>query len=311
MLRRNFAIKAGALLFAIFLWFWVMFSEENPLAQKTVEAPLALAGVPDGTVAFLETEKVRLTVRGLEQDLAGLAGLQAQVNCRGYRSGQHRITVKALVPEDVSLVTIRPSQVMVRLEEIITKRLPVEIKLIGELLGGLPVQQVQQSPQAVKLSGAESQLAKVTRVRARADLSRLTPGAPVTVPLQALDRTGQRVSGVVLSPARVKLTVLTERALVPKVVPVLLQTQGALPAGITLESVQLEPPMVTVVFPAEQREAEVLTGIKTEILNLTTIQKNTVKDLRLLVPEGFHLTQEPRVRVTIRVKVEGEAVEGE
>jgi YbbR domain-containing protein len=305
MLRRNLSIKAGALLFAIFLWFWVMFSEQNPLVQKSVEVKVTMVGASPGLIAHLDAAKVRVTVRGLEQDLSDLTSVTAQANCRGLSAGQHRVRIRVKVPRDVTVVAIRPFQVKVLLEQIISKKRAVEIELTGEPFGNYQLQEVTSSPETVRIEGAESLVGQVARVRVSADLSRLVPGVPTAWPALALDRAGQPVPGVRVSPSQVKVTALSEHTVVTKVVPVILRTRGVLPEGLTVASVQLDPPMVTII--ALMKQAEEITSLETEPLSLASLHASATRELRLIVPEGASLAQEPRVRVTIKVKEQGEA----
>ena len=51
MLHRNLPLKAASILLAIFLWFWVMLNEENPITQKTVELRVTPQGAQTGLAA--------------------------------------------------------------------------------------------------------------------------------------------------------------------------------------------------------------------------------------------------------------------
>ena len=62
MLRRNAALKITSLLLALFLWFYVRLTQENPFVEKTLRLPVAIRDprrLPDGVERFDE-ESVKL-----------------------------------------------------------------------------------------------------------------------------------------------------------------------------------------------------------------------------------------------------------
>lgn len=301
MLHRNIELKLASLFLAVFLWFWVTLDEENPITRKSVDADIVAQGVGPGLVIELGAQKVRVTLRGLEQDVADLKGdVTASASCRGLGVGRHYLPVKVRVPPDVVLVSIRPTTVPVVIEDILWDVLPVEVKLAGEPLGGFAVKSVEPSPSEVVVSGPRSRVERAARVVVTADLSRMVPGVAAAVAARALDGSGAPIDGVSLSPARVKVTAMTERVIVAKTLPVVLRTRGSLPTGFRLVSVAVEPPMVTLLLPADGADA--ITGIETEELSLSAVRGSITRAVGLVAPPGATLVDEGQVRVALRVE---------
>ena len=128
----------------------------------------------------------------------------------------------------------------------------------------------------------------------------MVPGVPVPVPANAVDVSGVPVDGVDLIPARVNVTAITERVIVAKTLPVVPCTHGALPSGLRLVSIQIDPPMVTLVLPAT-RAAEVM-YVNTEDLNLNSVRGNVSRRVNLMVPVGASLADDGTARVTMKVE---------
>jgi YbbR domain-containing protein len=278
-----------------------MLNEENPVTHKTVEAKIAVLGVERGLARELDSRTVKVTLRGLEQDMADLKGeVHAAVSCRGLAAGTYRLTVRVQPPENLTVVALRPASVSVALEKIVSERKAVEVKLVGEPIGGFEVTSADFSPKQVQVSGARSRVERTARVVVTADLARMVPGVPVSIAGHALDGSGAPVEGVEITPARVHVTAVTERVVVTQTLPVVPRTQGALPRGLRLVSVQVDPPMITLVLPAT-RAGEV-TRIETEPLNLSNVRGNASRALKLVVPPGASLADDERVVVTLRVE---------
>ncbi len=300
MLYRNLPLKAASLVLAIFLWFWVMLNEENPLTRRTIEVRIDARGVGEGLTARPDTRIAKVTLTGLEQDMTDLTGqLRAEVSCTGLDEGRYRLAVRVEAPEDVNVVTVRPERVSVALERIVSQAKPVEVRLVGEPIGGLEVEGAACSPKQVLVSGARSSVGRTVGAVVTADVARMVPGIPVRLPARAVDRSGSPVEGVEIKPSRVQVTALTQRVVVSQVLPVELRTRGTLPAGLRLVSVQLDPPVVTVVLPASRAAVE--KRIDTEPLNLGAVYGNTSRRLLLVAPPGASLAGDASVRVTLKV----------
>jgi len=84
-----------------------------------------------------------------------------------------------------------------------------------------------------------------------------------------------------------------------RLVPVILETKGVLPANLVVESAQLDPPMVTVVgSPLRLGD---MTCIRTEQLDLSRVSSSLDTELRLVVPQGFQVPNTETVKLTLAV----------
>jgi YbbR domain-containing protein len=118
MLHRNLPLKAASLLLAIFLWFWVMLNEKNPLTERVVQTSVTATGVRTGLAAEQTPSKVSVKVRGLQQDMANIdSAVRASVSCRGLGVGTYELEVDVQAPRDVTVLSIHPAVVSITLEE--------------------------------------------------------------------------------------------------------------------------------------------------------------------------------------------------
>ncbi len=87
-----------------------------------------------------------------------------------------------------------------------------------------------------------------------------------------------------------------------RTVPVAVHTTGALPEGVRLLSIRVEPPVVTVTGPEE--DLSDTRAVDTADLPLDRITTRRAYDLALIAPPGIHLLRTNRVRVLVRVAPE-------
>jgi YbbR domain-containing protein len=301
MLHRNLPLKAASLLLAIFLWFWVMLNEENPITHATVEVEVQARGVPAGLALDLKTRNVKVSLRGLEQDMTDLkSGVRASVSCKGLGAGTHRLPVNVQAPQDVAAVAVRPPAVLAVLEEVVSQSKPVEVQLVGEPVGGSEIKSAECSPKQIQVSGARSRVERAAHIVAAADMARMAPGVPMLVRVSALDESGQPVDGIGLTPVRVSVTAVSESVIVAKTLPIVPRTKGALPGGLRLVSIGVDPPVATLLLPASR--ATSVTYVDTDQLDLTTMRRSTSRVVGLAVPAGASLVDDTPIRVALEVE---------
>jgi YbbR domain-containing protein len=314
MLLRNLPVKAASVLLAIFLWFWVIVNERNPILEQPVTVPIVASDIGAGLALQEDLPKAEVRLRGLKRDVEDAAGkVDATVVCRGLGEGSHRLPVTVRKPEEVTVVSVDPDRVSIVLEGIISGGRPVELRRTGDLPDGYELAGVTYSPTTVQASGSRSRVDRVSRVLASLDLARVVPGVPLSLSARPVDSAGAIVDGVTISPNSITVKADLRPLVVSQTLPVRVRTQGSLAAGLELVSVGVEPPMVTVLLPTS-RVGEV-THIDTEELPLSAARASFARNLRLALPEGVNLISEPEVRVSVRIAVpaapSGEAGAGE
>jgi len=87
-----------------------------------------------------------------------------------------------------------------------------------------------------------------------------------------------------------------------RTVPVAVHTTGALPEGLRLTSLRVEPPVVTITGPEE--ELSDIRAVDTADLPLDRLATRTTYDLALIAPRGVHLVRTTEVKVRVRVEPE-------
>lgn len=301
MFHRNLPLKTASLLLAIFLWFWVLLSEQNPIIEQTLsKVPVTAEGIQPGLALEGDVPSVDVRVKGLKQDMLDLRGsVRAFVSCRNLRAGSYRLGVQVRPSEDVSVVWTRPADIPVVIEEIVSESRTAQAKMVGEPPAGYELIGATISPKVVKVSGSRTRVDQASRVMVTVDLRRIVPGVASLLPAHAVESTGAAVRGLTLTPPQVSVLADLKPVVASKVLPVFVRTRGLPPADLHLTSVEADPPMVTAVLPAS-RVTE-MTHVDTQEIDLGTAKGSFTRSVGLVVPEGVSLLSDSKVTVSVRL----------
>lgn len=129
---------------------------------------------------------------------------KAWVDLTGAGPGNEIRSVRVDVPSGVSLVSVTPPQVRVRLEASVERVMPVRAATQGLTQDReIPV---EFSPQQVVVTGGSVSVSRITEVVAVFDFEDLPPGARLEATVQARNAKGAAVTNVSISPAQIVVT---------------------------------------------------------------------------------------------------------
>jgi YbbR domain-containing protein len=165
---RRFPRYPGTLALALVLagavWYGKAQERRERISERQLDASVTLLNVPADMVITSDVPRVLLLrVRGPLSRLRSLdpAQIGVVVDLRGAGEGEHDFAVEArsaTVPPDVSVIAVSPSQLPLRLERVVQRRIPVRPRVAGEPAAGLAVGEVETVPAAVLVSGPRLQL---------------------------------------------------------------------------------------------------------------------------------------------------------
>lgn len=308
MIRHNFFYKLLALAIATFLWVYVN-AERNPQSSKVVSVPIEVRNLSKGYTAELSTSEVSVTIAGpkLAVDAVRTGDIRAWIDlarlqpARGVVESRARVLVRlAGNNEDRLVVTTKPSAVRVRVEAILSKRLPVEPELTIAPPPGYSFREPLVRPAMVRIYGKASNVARVRRVIVPVSDSfsgRAIDGYFEIVPV---DASGNRVSGIVMDIDKVhlKMDVVEVPATKTVVVSENIVGRPKYPARIT--RVSIVPPSVTI--EAKPRILLGISTIETEEVSVEGATSSLTKHVALRVPPGVRVLGPSRVQVSVIIE---------
>jgi hypothetical protein len=169
--------KLAALALALILW---AAAQGLRSVEETIDVPVALESVPEDVIVVGQSAReinlrlvgsraaLRRAARELDYYAISLAGATAP-------DFHHAVTTEGFsIPRGARILFRSPSSVRVKLEQIVSKTVPVRADLVGTPPEGYTIAGVNIEPAQVTLRGAPSELRRVQYVTTdRVDVSRL------------------------------------------------------------------------------------------------------------------------------------------
>ncbi len=281
-LRNPNVVRIIALTLGILLWGVVHLDE-----QQSKPVPLA-----SNTTTSQEFENISIVMSGLDESkyqLAGVEPMNVRLRVRGSSSAIKKINTeisKVLLdlstvksgdqaiklthtgfPSGLSVEIIPPS-VIVRIEEKLTKEMPVAISLKGKpkdgFVAGTPIIQ----PNRVFVTVPESKLDNVEVIRGEINITDASETVSKQIKLTAYDKNGSKVDAVI-DPSVVNLEVpITEPS---KLMTIQVQLKGTPADGFSLVKTEQTPLEITVYGKqALLDELEFYDGLTIDVTGLST-----------------------------------------
>jgi YbbR domain-containing protein len=273
---------------------------ESADLERELLVKLELKSLSEDLVAIQPPESVAIIAAGPRRDLDALqmAEITAAIVFTGAEAGkiERPVTVSTPVGSPVQFRVKRP-RLMIELETLESKSLPVMVEEIGLPPAGLIYDGSSVFPDNVSVSGPSSYLPKVDRVRVLFDIAKIEANSSHAVDVEILDADGLPVPLVASNPPTVTLRPAVMAA--PQEKRLLVQPDVAgLPAvGYELVSVQAKPNQI-VVTGDSRTIGGLAPTILTAPIDLTDKRMTATITTSVVVPPGVTVQGESTVEVT-------------
>jgi YbbR domain-containing protein len=302
LLFSNWPLKLTALGLAVVLYTGVAISESTrtfsgPIPIEVLNAPAGGALLDDpgviGSVEFRASGEVAET---LNHD-----SFRASIDLSSVepRPGANTVEVPVDVfPVDprVRIVDYEPPGVTVRVDQVVSRLLPVEVEH-GPLPDGIELGPVVVEPNQATISGASSRLQNARTVEGHfvVDASGINIDQDVT--LEALDADGAIVPGVEVHPSTARVQADVAHQLAYATLPVIPELSGEPAAGRRVDNVSVVPATVTI--SGDSPDVRGQDRVVTESLDISGQGVELVADVPLALPDGLTASGEGLVTVIV------------
>ncbi len=311
--RHNLMLGVLSLGLAVAIWFVVIDSQNTPRTDFfpgliNVEA----ANVPqDRAVSRLSEPSVSVRISADDDVWGGLSvsDFKASVDLSAVEQSEATVAVRVSVDRgDVKIVEVSPPQIVVDVEPLTTRTVPVQVKLIGTPPLGYGLSESKVSPENVNVSGPESLVKLVAGAVADVNLTGVQVSLEHDSTLTPRDSNGSDVNGVQLDPdsAKVGLTIIRQEVDVTYVVNPSLS--GSVAPGYRVTAIGADPAFVSITGPVDVLQS--IGVLTTETVAVDGAQSDVVRSVKLALPADARVNGASD-EVVVRVKVEaapGEAV---
>ena len=167
---KNLGLKAFALVLACVVWGVVSAPRREAVRERIVAASTSIVGLPPRLVITTDVPStINVRVRGRVSELRALASqsLEASVDLSNIQAGDVEVRLRARninVPEGIEVVSISPSKIPFRVEQLRQRSVPIRPFLVGDPPSGYQIGEVSAEPSRALVSGPASQILALTEV---------------------------------------------------------------------------------------------------------------------------------------------------
>lgn len=308
-LENETIVKILAVVMAILLWFIV--SSSNPAQVVTrqfgpisvteaslTRSNLTASSVVPGTI----TVTIKGSPRGVEsakiQDFTAFVDLSSIAH-----AGTYSLPVHVSAPTGTSLVSVVPKNVVVTVEKIGTRKLPVSLRILGTPSPGYELKSSSASVKTATINGPTTELDLVRNLIADVSVGGHSSGFQEQVILLPVNKHGQVVPHVQVSPNLVAASVSIAAIPPHKTVPVVVKYTGSPATGYTIQHISVSPTSVEITGTTSALSG--VTAIDTQPVSVSGQTSSIAETMTLVFPKGTSAVTVNKVTVTITIAPKG------
>lgn len=301
--KQNIKAKLVAILIALIAWVFVS-SNQSLMGKFPNQISVKVSNLSADYVAFLDDEDVEIYLMAEPSVWNTLSkdSFVATVDVAGLGEGTFDLEVKVSSNvQGVQITRVEPSKVFVNIEKIVTKDLPVNVKIDGDPADGMVVGETSADIENVKVRGPESLIKMVSEATAEVKLNGESNDFTRETTLFALSENNSKLDQITFVPDKVIVSVAIVKGGNNKTVGVKLNSKNNLPDNYYISKITLSPSTVDITG-----QRSVLSGvnyIETESLDLSLVSSNTSKDLLLILPSGVALQKGSAASTRVNIEI--------
>ena len=294
------------LLLSIGLWVYVTNVENKIRTTEITRIPVELVNIYSLTSSKLALTPnqdfyVNLKIEGNTNDINKIKKsdfkLQVDLNEYAWKIGENKVPVKIVdYPITVSIKNNNAISISIKIENMVEKTMEVtsNINLIPK--EGYFASEPIITPEEVKITGAESLVNKVSKLLISDTKEEVHEDIIENYDIIPVDDSNNEVIGVDLSE---KVAMVEIKISKGKSVKVKVETINQLPSEIRLKSIESNKQYVEILGPKEILDT--IDELKTEPIDLSTINDNKTVNLKINIPDGVNISYGNEVIVNINV----------
>ncbi len=293
-----------ALILAIVIWA-IAIRLNDPVEGRTLEVVVEVVGKPaDATIVEHPPESVLVTFQGPVSALEQLSpgDFSATIDLSSVPFGDSVAPIRVAGGNElIELMSVFPESAQLKLEQIVTRDIPVFVQVRGEVARGHRVGEARLAPETVQVTGPADRVERLAEGRVivfvdneREDLSDLR--RPTFYDTQG---DVASVVGLTLNPTEVEVIVPVQELAGFAEKPVTVNWVGEPATGYRLLDVRVEPSSVQATGASGILEG---LRIQTEPIDITGLTETTVQQVALDLPEGIGLVEIQPLVVTVEIE---------
>ncbi|NLI92040.1 MAG: hypothetical protein GX434_07460 [Peptococcaceae bacterium] len=311
MIRRNMGYKVVSLILAIILWIWIVSQNENIglFGKQTLNVPLVTYNQPSNLVIISNIPPISVRLDNNNQGVS-VKDLFAYVDLKDALAGEHSYQVHMDAPEGVKIEDISPSNVVIRLDTVKDRIVPVIIQLEGTPAEGFVAKQPLVTPPVVNVRGPTSILEKLENVSVEVSVTGMKESMRVARPVTFKDIAGKGIfapdpnlESIHAFPDTVEVVVpIYSKGTASKTVPVRVATRGAPAEGSSVRIISPLPAQVELLGDEEALKG--IQAVNLGTVDISGLSSNKVFDIPLnsvTLPAGVSFIEGTKFNVMVYI----------
>ena len=304
-----------ALIFAVIIWVTAI-SEADPTREETLSNTVRINVVglsPDLLLVNSIPDRMNLTVRApsslitrlnLEPDL-----VKATLDLSGLEAGTHTLKPQInIMLNPVEVINTSVETIRVELEQLSSVTFPVTLNMGGSLPISYQVDETILGSREVTVTGPRSLVDTISQVVAIVDISNAINNIDLQVDLTPINAAGNVVSGVSLSPGRIRVSIIITQLGGYRNLFVKIVTIGQIANGFYLTGLSATPVNVTVFASEPDLVNSMPAFVETVPINLNGASADFEVDVSLNLPDGVNLIGDQTISVQVGIAPIGSSI---
>jgi len=296
LLNQNLKMKIFAVIFAFFMWIYVM-AEVDPIIIRDIDSvPINITNMQELELLELTPEygtdlNVRVSLRGRRSILNAqiTRGIKAEGLINNPKEGENILVVDLKDVDSNVEYTLYPSDKQINLEKKMVIRKSVSVVQTGTLPEGYEIKEIKSNPASMYIEGPKSLVDSITTLMTTLDVSTYDKDFSKKLQVIPVDRDNQEVKGVSINQDTVFVHAIVVKT---KTVPIVLDIPNSENDELKLSGYTIDPPEV--VIKGKANIIDSIKEIKTEKVELSQLVENPNLKVKLVLPTGVE-TQTPEI----------------
>ena len=296
LLNQNLKMKIFAVIFAFFMWIYVM-AEVDPIIIRDIDSvPINITNMQELELLELTPEygtdlNVRVSLRGRRSILNAqiTRGIKAEGLINNPKEGENILVVDLKDVDSNVEYTLYPSDKQIKLEKKMVIRKSVSVVQTGTLPEGYEIKEIKSNPASMYIEGPKTLVDSITTLMTTLDVSNYDKDFSKKLQVIPVDRDNQEVKGVSINQDTVFVHAIVVKT---KTVPIVLDIPNSENDELKLSGYTIDPPEV--VIKGKANIIDSIKEIKTEKVELSQLVENPNLKVKLVLPTGVE-TQTPEI----------------
>jgi len=304
LILNNSGIKIFSVILAVSLWLYIYFLYGAAIS-KSASIQIQTLNISESYQATLNNNFISITYRAPARIIdQAEKKIRATMDLSGIGPGTYKIKPVLTHPKEVEIESSSSEEILVTIEKVVTKEFTVKALKKGTLPPGVISGEVVLSPAKISVNGLESIVSSINEVVVEINIEEnVSSDIYGSSEVKIINKNNEVVDKVNLSSRIISFHIPIISSDITKSVPVIPQYKGN-PESV-IKSVNVTPQIITI-----RGKGEILskiTSIFTEDIDIDKLNKNTIFNVNLILPEGVKRESE-NTRISIEIIVEEEII---